>query len=477
MPLHHRFAGLFEITRLTSLMAKNLDVAIIGAGMAGLAAARDLGRAGLSVCILEARDRIGGRVFTQRDPKCDSPIELGAEFIHGKPGEILNPLQTAGATLHEVDGDNWCAVPGRLTACNFFSDVDSILRAMDDSLPDESFLAFLERSYGNPRTKKLQRAKQQAIGYVSGFNAADPAKVGVHWLVEEMRAEEKIQGDHAFRSQNGYADLLSIFRQQIADRGVEVRTATVVQSVNWRRGHARATFQCSQGSSTLDASRVLVTLPLSLLKAPIGQLGAIQFIPALPQQKIAALDHLEMGKAIRLVLRFRERFWDRIKPSARARRNLASLAFLFSRDEWFPTWWTTMPKKAPIITGWAPFRSAERLSGQSESFVVERSLETLSNLLGPGAQELQSLLEAAYFHDWQQDPFSMGAYSYGRVGADGAQHAMAAPLNNTLFFAGEATDTSGHNGTVHGAIASGHRAAAQILQGMDSSFPAIAVAS
>ena len=126
-----------------------------------------------------------------------------------------------------------------------------------------------------------------------------------------------------------------------------------------------------------------------------------------------------------------------------------------------------MPKKAPIITGWAPFRSAERLSGQSESFVVERSLQTLCNLLGPSTQELRSLLEAAYFHDWQQDPFSRGAYSYGKVGADGAQQALAAPLMNTLFFAGEATDTSGHNGTVHGAIASGHRAAAEIVEGMD----------
>jgi monoamine oxidase len=458
-------------------MAKDLDVVIIGAGMAGLAAAGDLGRAGASACILEARDRIGGRVFTQRDPECDFPIELGAEFIHGKPREILNPLATAGATLHEVDGDNWCALEGRLTACNFFSDVDSILRAMDDSLPDESFLAFLERAYGNPGAGKLQQAKRQAIGYVSGFNAADPAKVGVHWLVEEMRAEEKIQGDRAFRSQNGYEDLLSIFRRQIADRGVELRTATVVQSVNWRRGCARVTVRSSQGSATLDAPRVLVTLPLSLVKAPIGQPGAIQFIPALPQQKIAALDHLEMGKAIRLVLRFRERFWESIRPSPPTRRNLSSLAFLFSGDEWFPTWWTTMPKKAPIITGWAPFRSAERLSGQSESFIVERSLETLSDLFGPRPLELQSLLQAAYFHDWQQDPFSLGAYSYGKVGADGAQHALAAPLNNTLFFAGEATDTSGHNGTVHGAIASGHRAAAQILQGMDSFSPARAVGS
>ena len=79
-------------------------------------------------------------------------------------------------------------------------------------------------------------------------------------------------------------------------------------------------------------------------------------------------------------------------------------------------------------------------------------------------QELQTLLERAYVHDWQTDPFALGAYSYGKVGADGAQQAIAAPVESTLFFAGEATDTAGHNGTVHAAIATGYRAAREILQ-------------
>ena len=117
-----------------------------------------------------------------------------------------------------------------------------------------------------------------------------------------------------------------------------------------------------------------------------------------------------------------------------------------------------------MIIGWAPFRSAEKLSGQSESFVVERTLRTLSSLLGPSPHELQNLLECAYYHDWQTDPFSQGAYSYGKVGADGAQQALAAPLENTVFFAGEATETTGHNGTVHAAIATGYRAAQEILR-------------
>jgi monoamine oxidase len=140
------------------------------------------------------------------------------------------------------------------------------------------------------------------------------------------------------------------------------------------------------------------------------------------------------------------------------------MSFLFSRDDFYPTWWTKTPEEVPIITGWAPFRSAERLSGMSRSFVIERGLKTLSSLLNITSERLESLLDDAYFHDWQNDPFSCGAYSYGAVGSDGAQEALASPIGNMLFFAGEATDTSGHNGTVHGAIASGRRAAAEIVK-------------
>ena len=125
-----------------------------------------------------------------------------------------------------------------------------------------------------------------------------------------------------------------------------------------------------------------------------------------------------------------------------------------------------MPEKTPIITGWAPFDCAERLTSKSAVFVVNQGLETLGRLLTIGVGDLQHSLEDAYSHDWQSDPFSRGAYSYGKVGADGAQEALGRPVENTLFFAGEATDTSGHNGTVHGAIASGYRAAEDVLRGL-----------
>jgi monoamine oxidase len=335
---------------------------------------------------------------------------------------------------------------------------------MDDSRPDESFLSFLQREFPNPQNDPLlEDAKQRSAGYVMGFNAADPSLVGVHWLVRGMRAEERIEGDRAFRAKNGYQDLLDVFRRQISSSHVTIRTETVVESIAWSPGKATIAGHNSKGAFTLDSPLVLITLPLGVLKAQAGEPGAMRFTPPLPSQKLESLQKLEMGKVIRVVLKFKHRFWDSITPIGE-KATLSNMSFLFSQDEWFPTWWTTMPNKLPIITGWAPFRSGESLSGQDRSFVIQRAIQSLSRTLGIDLQKREGWFESAYFHDWQSDPFSRGAYSYAKFGSDGAQQALAAPVEDTLFFAGEATDVTGNNGTVHGAIASGYRAAAEILQ-------------
>lgn len=425
-----------------------------------MAAALKLGDAGIPVVILEARDRIGGRIFTKRDAACDAPIELGAEFIHGLPRETWDLLDRS--KVEEVDGQSWCAFDRKLTPCDSFSQVDSILDAMDDSEPDESFMAFLQRKFSNrSQDAALEEAKQRAIGYVSGFNAADPDLVGVHWLVAGMRAEETLQGHRAFRSNNGYADLIDAFRRKLAHHDITIQTNTVVEAIEWKPRAVQVRARSGKGSSTLMTTQALVTLPLSLLQASHVP-GAVEFIPSLPQEKITALGKLEMGAVIRIVLRFRGRFWNTISASEDKTATLSDMGFLFSDDKTFPTWWTTMPEKLPLITGWAPFRAGQKLSGKDESVVVGKALQTLSRLLG--VKNLEGELEAAYFHDWQTDPFSRGAYSYAKAGADGAQAAVSAPVENTLFFAGEATDTSGNNGTVHGAIASGYRAAEEIIR-------------
>lgn len=458
------------------------DVIVIGAGFAGLAAALDLMRHGLRVQILEARDRVGGRAFTRRDPALNYPVELGAEFVHGLAPEIWLPVQENQLRMTEVEGELWCSLNGELQPCNFFGKADKILSAMDDKEPDESFLQFLERRFPG---EDHAEAKQWATGYVSGFNAADPAAISVHWLVHSREAEEQIEGDRAFRIAGGYEQLLNIY---CAALGIETRNGpeaqrhgsvdaprhsvggnilaeasspelhlnTIVHEIQWSAGAVRISAKNSRGNVGFEAPRALVTLPLGVLQAS----SLVRFHPDLPAEKVSALGHLAMGKVVRVTLCFRERFWKDRRPQD---KSLSEMSFLFSRDPQFPTWWTQMPQHLPIITGWAPAQSAERLAGMTEGRIVDKALDSLSSLLSMDKSEIQSQLNAAYFHDWDADPFSCGAYSYVKAGGEGCQSTLGAPLAGTLYFAGEHTDSTGHNGTVHGAIASGRRAAKQIM--------------
>jgi monoamine oxidase len=437
----------------------HVDVIVIGAGAAGLVAAAELAEAGFSVTVLEARERMGGRIYTLNDAREQFPIELGAEFIHGRPPEIVNALHPNKIPFTEVIGDNWCFENGHLSSCDFFSQVDEILQRMNDEEPDESFESFLGRCCPHASAD----AKNHALSYVAGFNAADPSQVGVHWLVRQMRAEDKIEGDRAFRARGGYEAFLAVLRERVAKAGVGVRTSTVVRRVTWRPASVSIDAVCADRAMSLHSSRVLVTVPLGVLQAQPGEPGAIEFSPTLPQDKLDAIAGMAMGKVLRVVLHFRERFWDRIHPNGRQDRTLADMGFLFSQDDWFPTWWTAMPDRFPVITGWAPWRCAERLESERVP-IATRALQTLGGLLGVGTAEMESLLEIAYFHDWQSDPYSRGAYSYVKAGAANAPEILSRPVNDTLFFAGEAGDITGNNGTVHGAIASASRAVTEITK-------------
>ena len=437
------------------------DVLIIGAGAAGLSAAVELSRAGLRVEIIEARDRVGGRMFTRHDPTLDHPIELGAEFVHGLAPEIWLPVQQHNLKVAEVEGDLWCSINGKLQKCNFFAQADKILNAMDDEFadsnqPDESFLDFLARRFPG---KNHEEAKQWATGYVSGFNAADPGLVSARWLVNSRRADEQIEGDRAFHIADGYQSLVDIFLRELKDLNVGIRLNTIVTKIKWNSGSVEVFANGPQPETSFFASRALITLPLGVLQA----IGFVRFEPELPPEKQIALGKLAMGKVVRVSLCFRERFWQDLHGTPDS-RTLAKLSFLFSRDKFFPTWWTQMPEPVPIITGWSAAGAAESLAGMGERAIVEQAVASLSSILQLEKSKIQSQLTAAYSHDWDSDPFSRGAYSYVKAGGEGCQETLGSPIGNTLFFAGEATDISGHNGTVHGAIASGQRAARDILK-------------
>ena len=438
----------------SSSSSNNSDVIIIGAGVSGLSAAAELGRAGIRVLILEARNQLGGRIFTRYDAT-HTPIELGAEFIHGRPPEILTLLHGAGLQPEEVAGEDWCFRNGQLCECDFFPRVDQLLEKLDDRRPDESFSAFLDRCDSDCADEETRR---WALGYVRGFHAADPALISVHSLVKGMRADEKIEGERAFRIPQGYESLIKILQQRTAASSVSIRLETVVEQVNWRAGSVQVSARDGHGVAEFEVPRALVTVPLGVLQA-----GTVAFSPALPERKQRALNHLAMGHVLRITLRFRERFWDKLRAPKHGRETLSDLRFLFSQEARFPTWWTGLGR-LPILTGWSPMLDSQELSGKGEGYVLGAALHTLSTILNVPESELEQMLESAAWHDWQTDPFTRGAYSYVKVGGDTAQTDLAAPMQETLFFAGEATDVSGYTGTVHGAIASGRRAAEEIVR-------------
>jgi monoamine oxidase len=441
-------------------MSSDSEIIVVGAGAAGLSAALALARAGKQVTILEARDRLGGRMHTRND---GVPIELGAEFIHGFAPEIFEPLQQNGIPIEEVSGRPWCQRDGQICSCDFFEEVDHILSAISDQGPDEPFSTWLERKFPNSgNDPRLEEAKRNATRYVVGFNAADADKVSLHWLAHNALADQKIDGERAFRMAGGYATFVELFRKQLAAAGVSIQLNSVVERIKWSLEGVHLALRTGDNLQELRTRRLLITVPLGVLQAKPGELGAIQFDPGLHPPKQDALTRLVMGKVIRVVIRFRERFWENIRPP-NCKDSLANLGFLFSEDDRFPTWWTRMPEVTPVITGWAPAHYAEKLSGESDFMLMQESLESLSSVFKISKEELENLVAGFYSHDWQRDPFARGAYSYVRAGGEGEQAVLAAPVENTLFFAGEATDTSGHNGTVHGAIASGRRAANEIL--------------
>jgi monoamine oxidase len=419
------------------------DVIVVGAGVAGLTAARLLSRAGLSVDLIEARDRIGGRIFTDHSI---TPVELGAEFIHGKPDAAFDLLREGSIKATEMSGELWYAAEGKLTrASGWNSGEDAIWGALNEwEGGDVTFDQFTAQRFPG---EEWAEARRMAARYVEGYDAARADRVSLKWFLKTEAAQDAIEGGRSFRLSVGYDSLPQQIATGFAPGKVALHLNTIVTEIRWQRGSVEVIARRSEDNEQLafTAPRVVISLPLGVLKQDVS------ISPQLPEKQ-NALASIEMGAVIKPVLRFRERFWNE------------RMGFLFSDDGWIPTWWTQYPAQSTVLTGWCGGPPAERLSHKGRDFVIERALEALARMFARSPAQLKRQLEAAYVHDWQADPFSRGAYSYVLVGGVDAPGQLAAPVENTLFFAGEATDTLGYTGTVHGAIITGQRAADEVLK-------------
>jgi monoamine oxidase len=412
--------------------------------MAGLTAARALLEKGMQVTLLEARERVGGRIRTIRSE--GEVIELGAEFVHGKPPELWQLIAEASEETYEVEGEFVSYDDGQLARSDAQESSLEVMEGLEGwSKPDITFAEYVGQS------SLSEEQARQAIGYVEGFNAADHRVIGVGSLARQQEAEDAIDGDHGFRLKKGYDRLAGFLAEKITATGGDIILNTVVEKVEWIDQHVRVLARRDGVAEIFEAKQAVIALPLGVLQS-----HSVSFVPE--PKALQEAERLRVGSACRLTLVFRERFWQHLKPAA-----LEHLSFLLAFGKTPGVWWTAHPADSNTLTGWSGGPEAAKLLRLSREDQRDLACKRLAEIFSLHAGHLQHLLITCHMHNWDRDPLSCGAYSYVPAGALDACEKMTLPESDTLFFAGEHTDTTGHWGTVHAAIRSGHRAAHQIL--------------
>ena len=272
---------------------------MIGAGAAGLAAARALLRAGLRVEVLEARPRLGGRVDTRRDPRLGVPVERGAEFVHGRPPVVRRLAREGGVRLREIGGRVLALDGGSLRpASGAIERARRLLSVGGGDGPFSQVLAGREARHLTRRERALARA------FVEGYYLAAPRRQGRAALRAMTGAEERIEAARAFRAVAGQAALLAPLAEALQRAG-ELRLSTRAEAVRWSPGAVEVAARGATGAPVgpFRAERAVVTLPAGALAR-----DAVRFEPALTAHRRAAA-RLEMGRVVKVLLRFRRAFW------------------------------------------------------------------------------------------------------------------------------------------------------------------------
>lgn len=431
------------------------DVVIVGAGAAGLACAAEIvRRSQRRVLVLEARDRVGGRCATRLDPAMPVPIELGAEFIHGRSPAVLSLLQQSGGSLLEAERTRWTGDNGMLSQrVDLLPEITRAMReSVADLISDVTFDAFLTHTLSS---KLSPAAVAFARLLVQGYDAADPARISAREVVAEWTGSGGTD-DAVVRPLGGYQPLMQTLADQLAAPQARVQLSTQVTHVSWRRGQVDIGGVWQGAPYRVQAPQAVITLPVGVLKQPPHAPGAVHFMPESARRR-AALEKISAGAVVRLVLRFGSAFWENLDGG-----RYRDVAFLRSARGTFPTFWTAFPRRAPLLVAWCGGPPAVKLSALPPERIAGLAIESLQSLFGEQVA-VRDQYRDFEFHDWLQDPWCLGAYSSLDAGGEGAREALARPLRDTLFFAGEATDASGEFATVGGALNSGMRAAHELL--------------
>lgn len=417
-------------------------VLVIGAGIAGLAAARELQGQGFQVTVLEGRDRIGGRIHTSRT--LGFPVDLGASWIHGITD---NPIATLARKwqlpIVRTDFDNIILYNSQGNPIRDFETRYAVYEQIRDRAASiaensEEDLSIAEALQQVLATQTLTPQQAQLIEW--GFNSEFVTEFGADleslssWYIDET--EDLDGGDYLFPQ--GYDQIITGLANNL-----EIQLQQKVTEIRYSGSGVSVTTE--RGSFTADAA--IVTLPLGVLKS-----GTIKFYPELPRNKQEAINRLSMGVLNKVVLKFSEQFWP---------QEYHALGYLHENNPDFSDFlnWSFYSQE-PALIAFVGGSFARQIEQFSEEEIRERVLRVLGRSYGDRIPEPESMMVTR----WSQDPFAFGSYSYIAVGGEsGDRDILAEPLGDRLFFAGEATSRN-YPSTVHGAYLSGIREAKRLLK-------------
>lgn len=427
------------------------DAIIIGAGAAGLEAARTLRKGGLTFVVLEARPEIGGRVKTEG---LRSEIELGAEFLHGEAPLTKSLLDRFGMPYADLAPRFHVFENERLhAATDYWKILSRALSHLRPTRRDRPFSEFAASAKLSGPERLLSAA------FVEGFDAAELERIGANALVGIRKALGDPETRALGRPQRGFTPLLKKMYEEVADA---THLRTMVTEIEWRRGAVTVRAESLEEKQVFQARTVVVTVPIGVLKAAPGSPGAIRFSPEIPGLA-AALKKIEMGQVVRLTLEFAPEAYSLISA-----KFPDGFPFISSPSLDFMTWWAGGgDDRHPVITAWSGGNHALKLSALSRTERIELALGNLARILAVRRSTLVHALRTVHHHDWREDPFARGAYSYPGLGAEGGTKTLRRATAKTVYFAGEALETE-NGGTVEGAIASGRKQARRVLAALGS---------
>jgi monoamine oxidase len=422
------------------------DVIIIGGGAAGLMAAKLLSEAGKNILLLEARDRLGGRIH------CIDNFSFlaqgGAEFIHGNLQTTLDLLKEAGIKKEKLKGNFCRVVKGKWTTNeNIVPHWELLIKKLNACSENISVDDFLIKNFN---AKKYEKLRNRFKKYVQGYDAADTKYASLLAIKKEMKHEDESQ----YRPGPGYHALVNYLKQICRAHNVVIKTNEAVTKIS-----ADNNIEVVTTSGKYTGEKVILAVPLGVLQSNKNSRSFISLPPYL-NAYTKMLKQIGNGSVIKFLLEFDKAFWldkDFLKT-----RNIAPPLYIFT-DAKIATWWTQYPSKTPLLTGWIGGPPAFEMKDYSERRFKNLLIESLASVFFLPKPEIEKRLINYKVMNWSKEPYILGGYSYATLQTEKARQFLNQPCENTFYYAGEYLPENSSS-TVDAALQSGIQAASQILK-------------